>query len=31
MPKSNNHTITIDATGQSLGRLASRVAVYIQD
>ncbi|MDQ5882684.1 MAG: large subunit ribosomal protein [Patescibacteria group bacterium] len=31
MPKSNNHTITIDATGQSLGRLASRVAVLLQD
>ncbi|NMB92103.1 MAG: 50S ribosomal protein L13 [Parcubacteria group bacterium] len=28
--KQNNH-LTIDATGQSLGRLASRVAVLLQD
>ena len=31
MPKSNNNTITLDATGQSLGRLASQIAVLLQD
>ena len=31
MPKSNNTTVNIDATGQSLGRLASQVAVLLQD
>lgn len=27
----NNKTIILDATGQSLGRLASRVAILLQD
>jgi large subunit ribosomal protein L13 len=31
MPKSNNTTVNIDATGQSLGRLASRIAILLQD
>ena len=31
MTKNTNNTITLDATGQSLGRLASRIAVLLQD
>jgi large subunit ribosomal protein L13 len=31
MTKSKNNTITLDATNQSLGRLASKVAVLLQD
>ncbi len=31
MIKNTNNTITLDATGQSLGRLASRIAVFLQD
>lgn len=31
MPKSTNNIITLDATGQSLGRLASKIALLLQD
>jgi len=31
MTKNTNNTINLDATGQSLGRLASRIAVLLQD